>query len=110
MPKKEVTTESHKTVAKTWTFQSDSNTRVTYETLQYASGETSCNCPGWTRKVDAHGHRSCKHTRLVHQNLADKLSLAKIDYTESDPSLKRVLEESIKVMDSLGKGKRRLSI
>lgn len=99
-----------KTVAKCWTFASDSNPDKTYETLQYADGSTSCGCMGWTRKVDSNGHRSCKHTRLVHQKLADKHSLSKIDYTADDPELKRVYVESIKAMDSLGSGKRKLVI
>jgi predicted nucleic acid-binding Zn finger protein len=107
-----------KTVAKCWTFQSDSNSNIQYETLQYADGSTSCGCPGWTRKVDANGHRSCKHTRAVHQRLsdgsgrtvADGMAIGMVDYTKDDPNLKRVFEEAVAVRDTLSTGKRRLNL
>ena len=67
-------------IARVWTFQSDSNTSREYETLQYTDGSTSCNCPGWTRRVAADGSRSCKHTRLVDQGRADSHSVASHDY------------------------------
>lgn len=54
-----------KVVACTYWFKSESNPRRTYETLEYEDGTTSCSCPGWCRRVDANGNRSCKHTRLV---------------------------------------------
>jgi len=60
-----------KAVRKVWTFQSDSNPSKTYETLQYDDDTTSCNCPGWCRRVAVNGSRSCRHTRLVDQGLAD---------------------------------------
>ena len=102
-------------VAKTWTFESDSNPDKTYETLLYPDGSTSCNCPGWTRKVDAKGNRSCKHTRLVHQNLADSQSVGKFDYTKDDPNLKMQLEASVEKLTKAGvwapvAGKRKLAI
>ena len=59
-----------KAIAKVWTFASSSGSN-TYETLQYNDGSTSCECPGWTRRVAADGSRSCKHTRLVDQGIAD---------------------------------------
>jgi len=68
-----------KAVAKVWTFKSSSGSG-TYETLQYVDGSTSCDCPGWTRRVDASGNRSCKHTRSVHQGTADGLAVAAHDY------------------------------
>lgn len=54
-----------KTPVYTWRFQSDSNLLKTYETLMYADGSFSCDCPGWTRRVDASGRRTCKHVRTV---------------------------------------------
>ena len=68
-------------IAKVWTFQSDSNPSKTYETLQYTDGSTSCNCPGWTRRVAADGTRTCKHTRLVDQDRADAEALSHKDYS-----------------------------
>lgn len=71
-----------KDVAKVWTFRSDSNPRKTYETLKYIDGTTSCGCPGWTRRVAANGERSCKHTRLVDQGIADSECESTHSYTE----------------------------
>ena len=53
-----------KTVARTWTFQSSSGNGE-YETRLYTDGSTSCNCPGWARRVASNGSRSCKHTKQV---------------------------------------------
>lgn len=53
-----------KEVARKFRFESSSGNGV-YETLLYTDGTTSCNCPGWTRRVAADGSRSCKHTRQV---------------------------------------------
>jgi hypothetical protein len=69
-----------KAITKVWTFQSDSNPDKTYETLQYDDGTTSCNCPGWTRRVAQDGSRSCKHTRLVDQGLADSHCVSSHSY------------------------------
>src|SRR5512147_118542 len=62
----------NKPIHKVWTFGSESNPEVEYQTLQYADGSTSCNCPGWTRRVAADGSRSCKHTRWVDLGTADR--------------------------------------
>jgi hypothetical protein len=58
-------------IAKCWTFASSSG-RGTYQTLLYADGSTSCDCPGWCRRVAADGSRSCKHTRSVLMGTADR--------------------------------------
>ena len=61
-----------KEIAKVWVFASDSSDKR-YETIQYADGSTSCNCPGWkfkSRGVSG-GERTCKHTRMVDMGLAD---------------------------------------
>lgn len=60
----------NKPIAKTWTFQSNSNPNKTYETIQYADGDTSCNCRGWT--FMRNGVRTCTHTRKVDQGTADR--------------------------------------
>jgi hypothetical protein len=58
-------------ISQVWTFSSDSNPSLEYETLQYLDGTTSCNCKGWTRRVSADGTRSCKHTRYVDMGTAN---------------------------------------
>jgi hypothetical protein len=60
-----------KPIAIVWTFASSSG-RGYYETRLYTDGSTSCNCKGWTRRVDAvTGTRDCKHTKMVEANQAD---------------------------------------
>ncbi len=51
-----------KQITRVWSFASDSNPNIEYQTLRYADGTTSCNCKGWTRRITADGTRSCKHT------------------------------------------------
>jgi hypothetical protein len=70
-----------KSIYKVWTFASDSNPNIEYETLEYMDGTTSCNCKGWTRRLAADGSRSCKHTRLVDMGTADNHCKASHNYT-----------------------------
>jgi len=70
----------NKRIIKVWTFRSDSNPGVEYESLQYEDGTTSCNCKGWTRRVTPDGTRSCKHTRSVDMGTADDQCLATHHY------------------------------
>jgi predicted nucleic acid-binding Zn finger protein len=70
----------NKQISKVWTFSSDSNPNTEYETLQYLDQTTSCNCPGWTRRVASDGTRSCKHTRYVDQGIADQNCTATHNY------------------------------
>lgn len=102
-------------IAKTWTFSSDSNPDVEYETLLMVDRSTSCNCPGWTRRVDAQGRRSCKHTRMVDQGIADRRCASMVDYTKQDASVRQAFELSVKPESSAAgvsstKVKRRLSL
>lgn len=60
-----------KNICRVWTFESDSNPNIEYETLQYVDETTSCSCKGWTRRVAPDGSRSCKHTRYVDMGTAD---------------------------------------
>jgi hypothetical protein len=76
----------NKPIQRVWTFRSDSNPDVEYQTLQYADGSTSCNCAGWTRRVAANGGRSCKHTRWVDVGTADRHCTASHDYGTPTPS------------------------
>ena len=47
-------------------FPSSSSPGTTYKTQVSDDGRTaSCNCPGWTRRVDERGARTCKHTKEV---------------------------------------------
>jgi len=73
----------NKNISRVWTFQSDSNPNVNYQTLQYVDGTTSCNCKGWTRRVAGDGTRSCKHTRYVDMGVADQNCTATHNYQES---------------------------
>src|SRR4051794_40380169 len=75
----------NKPIQRVWTFPSDSNPAVEYQTLQYADGALSCNCPGWTRRVAADGSRSCKHTRWVDLGTADRHCSATHDYGTAQP-------------------------
>jgi len=60
----------HKTIETTWQMPSDSSDKV-YETIEYTDGTTSCNCMGW--KIKKLGQeRTCRHTRLVDQGIADR--------------------------------------
>ena len=65
-----------KPILQAWTFGSDSNPAVQYETLRYTDGSTSCNCPGWTRRITPNGSRSCKHTRAIDMGTADQQATA----------------------------------
>ena len=69
-----------KQITRVWSFASDSNPNIEYQTLQYQDGSTSCNCRGWTRRVAADGTRSCKHTRLVDMGTADANCTATHNY------------------------------
>jgi len=57
-------------ISRCWTFASSKGDKR-YETLLYADGSTSCDCPGWCRRVAADGSRTCKHTRSVLMGTAD---------------------------------------
>ena len=65
-------------IAKCWTFASSSGSGR-YQTLLYADGSTSCECPGWCRRVASDGSRSCKHTRSVLMGTADRECLSMHD-------------------------------
>jgi len=75
-------------IAKTWMFASSSGSGM-YETILYTSGASSCNCMGWTRRVDKKGQRSCKHTRMVEQGVADGAAESCKNYTASDTSVSK---------------------
>ena len=78
----------NKTISQVWSFNSDSNPDIQYETLRYTDRSMSCNCPGWTRGVAADGSRSCKHTRAVDMGTADQQSTASHSYETQTPNSK----------------------
>jgi hypothetical protein len=75
-----------KAIVKVWTFPSSSNPNKNYETLKYDDGTTSCGCPGWCRRVAVDGSRSCKHTRLVDQGIANQECISSHDYASTQPA------------------------
>ena len=74
--------DMNKQISRVWSFVSDSNPNIEYETLQYTDGTTSCNCMGWTRRVAPDGSRSCKHTRYVDMGTADDPCIATHNYQQ----------------------------
>jgi len=52
-----------------WPMQS-SHGSTTYEILLYVDGSTSCNCPGWVYHAKKTGERTCKHLRLLADEMA----------------------------------------
>ena len=76
----------NKQITRVWSFASDSNPNIEYETLQYMDGTKSCNCRGWTRRVAADGSRSCKHTRYVDMGIADHHCTATHNYATNNPT------------------------
>lgn len=70
-------------LAITYFFNSSSG-KVVYQTLLYVDGNTSCDCPGWTKRcVD--GLRTCKHVRLVMAGMADSECCRKVDHRGGGP-------------------------
>lgn len=58
-----------KPVKQIFPFRSKSDPKKSYECILYTDNTTSCNCPGWTRRVAANGTRECKHTQMVEGGL-----------------------------------------
>jgi hypothetical protein len=96
-----------KPIHKVWTFRSDSDPEVRYQTLQYSDGTTSCECRGWCRRVAVDGSRSCKHTRWVDQGIADRHCTAAHDYDnhKPQPSVQNHVQPQIKTTPKLGQRK-----
>jgi hypothetical protein len=80
----------NKQINRVWTFSSDSNPNIEYETLQYLDGSTSCNCKGWTRRVAPDGSRSCKHTRYVDMGIADHHCTATHNYEPNEQQQQQI--------------------
>ena len=80
----------NKQITRVWSFASDSNPNIEYETLQYVDGTKSCNCKGWTRRVASDGTRSCKHTRLVDMGTANDHCTATHNYEPQQPQQQKL--------------------
>lgn len=64
-PDVHVDTRNNKKISRVIKMISESNATITYEILAYEDGTYSCNCPGWTKRVDQAGYRTCKHVKKV---------------------------------------------
>ncbi|MBE0542242.1 MAG: hypothetical protein IH623_12715 [Verrucomicrobia bacterium] len=91
-------------VRQVWTFGSDSNPEVSYQTLQYADETKSCNCHGWCRRVATDGSRACKHTRWVDLGIADRHCIATHNYNDPKPQplIKPHAQKQIQTAPRLG--------
>ena len=69
-------------IAQCWTFPSSSGSKR-YQTLRYTDGTTSCDCPGWCKRIAPNGSRSCKHTRSVLMGTAHQECESRHDYAEN---------------------------
>jgi hypothetical protein len=92
-------------ISRIWSFRSDSNPNIQYETLQYLDGTTSCNCKGWTRRMAADGFRSCKHTRYVDMGIADHHCTATHNYEHTPQRKEKKLNAKIHQNPKLGQRK-----
>jgi hypothetical protein len=59
-----------RTIDRTYSFESSSDRNRFYQTIVWSDGLISCDCPGWTRRVQPDGSRTCKHTRSVRAGTA----------------------------------------
>ena len=97
-------------IAKCWTFLSSRGDRR-YQTLLYIDGSTSCDCPGWCRRVAADGSRSCRHTRSVLMGSADRECERSHDYNVPVNAPVKAEMSSARVVERFGQlGKRKLNL
>lgn len=99
-----------KPISQVWTFESDSNPDISYETLRYTDGSTSCNCRGWTQRVAANGTRSCKHTRAVDMGTADQQATASHSYEPVKPQPQPRNHAQTKSLETPKLGQRRFAV
>lgn len=104
--------------AKMWEFESNSNPAKHYQTILYANGTTSCNCPGWTRHKSYGGDpstsRTCSHVASIEMGTADTQAVGMNDYSvEGLPSAVTEVLTTNKTQaetKNISFGKRKLSI
>jgi hypothetical protein len=80
-----------RTIAFAYTFESSSGKGI-YTTLEYDNGSLSCDCPGWTRRVQPDGSRDCKHCRYVAMGLGKAQSIRWMDYSNGKNSFDKTME------------------
>ena len=97
-------------ISKCWTFVSSHGDRR-YQTLLYADGSTSCDCPGWCRRVAADGSRSCRPTRSVLMGSADLEAERMHDYNVPVNAPVKAEMSSARAIERFGQlGKRKLNL
>lgn len=97
-------------IAKCWTFVSSRGDKR-YQTLLYADGSTSCDCPGWCRRVAGDGSRSCRHTRSVLLGNADRECERNHNYNMPVNAPVKAEMSSARVIERFGQlGKRKLKL
>ena len=97
-------------IATCWTFASSKGGNH-YQTLLYADGSTSCDCPGWCRRVAEAGSRSCRHTRSVQLGTADSECDRMHDYRVPVTSPITAVMPAAAVVERFGElGRRRLHL
>lgn len=95
-------------IAKTWRFASSSGSN-TYETLQFQDGTTSCDCPGWTRRLQSDGSRSCKHVRSVAMGDADSIAIKFTEIGKVIAPVAPALQKKLNLMPQFGVSGRRIA-
>ena len=97
-------------ISKCWTFRSSTGSGR-YQTILYADGSTSCDCFGWCRRVAGDGSRSCKHTRAVMMNTADRECESKHDYQVGVSAPVTATMSAAHVIERFGQmGKRKIDL
>jgi len=94
-------------IAKCWTFLSSRGGRR-YQTLLYADGSTSCDCPGWCRRVAGDGSRSCRHTRTIELGTADRECDSMHEYGTGTPPAATAVQASRVLTDFGRMGRRKI--
>ena len=87
----------NKSISRVWTFSSDSNPDIEYETLLYTDGTTSCSCKGWCRRVAPDGSLSCKHTRYVDMGTADQHCSATHNYQPQQKGISHARNQNLQI-------------
>jgi hypothetical protein len=85
----------NKQISRVWSFASDSNPNIEYESLQYTDGTTSCNCRGWTRRVAADGSCSCKHYVFKHILLSGVSAVVRPEGVEKHSVVARTIADTL---------------
>jgi hypothetical protein len=93
-------------IHKCWTFVSSKGDRR-YQTLLYADGATSCDCPGWCKRTATDGSRSCKHTRSVVMGTADRECERMHDSTAAVPGPRSAVMPAGRAIEHFGQVGRR---